>query len=325
VDALAADHLLKRYLSRSTARALLGAPDSIKVLIPLTGLQSLVRLIEVDGRPRAVARIFPPEEAASVERRKRAAELLADNGLAAPEVLDAYPDGKTGAVLLLEAFIEGPHPDPATITSPEIRALADTFARLHAVTSDRIGPFDEPKRGSLADEAKHRTTNRSKSVKRWAPPGIDRSTQKPIVQWLSRAAQSLDRIERCSLTHDKPNVGNLIWDEKQSLFRLIDLETLRYGASAKDLTQILHEPLGDREETAQEFLGHYFEIMGNAARDEFNAVEPFHHGYYHLAQCAINCRRGNRYAGDAEQASRHEQKALDHWWQLVRIVESNTD
>jgi hypothetical protein len=323
LDALETDFLLKRYIERR-ARPLGHLPEGkIKIVIPTAGVRSVVRMIEVDDVPRAVVRVVSRREGAIVDHRLLCDALVENRRLDAPRLLDVYESRRSGMTLVVEEYVQGVHPDPETLTDGQIEALAQTFVRLHAVRSHEHGRVGDTSRGRYSREAFRRVSNRFRSVKRWAHPSIGRPAKGLVWQWFRDWTRRLDGVGEFSLIHDKPNVGNVLWDSERGRFVLIDLATLSFGCAAKDLVQVEHEILGDSPARVEMFRSFYFADWDAGARARYDEILPYHHAHYHLCECAINCRRESKHANSAERLALDTRLVLDNWQSLMEIVESN--
>ncbi|HUT25003.1 MAG TPA: aminoglycoside phosphotransferase family protein [Sumerlaeia bacterium] len=341
-DALILDQFLKRYVERRLPRLQGPTKGEVKMVVPLTGVMSLVRLIEVGGVPRAVIRVYPDSQADLVDRRLRADALVETHGLNAPRLIDVHESRRTGLVAIVEEYLQGTHPEPKDLDTPRVEALADAVAGLHAVRAGHFGPLGAESRGDFSAEARRMVRNRWRSVRRWAatqsraaPAPIDGASRRLAKKWFRAFARRFADLKEFSLIHDKPNRGNLIFQTDPLRCVFVDLSTLRYGHPAKDLVQICHEILGGSARWIETFLTRYFAQAAHCDRADYEALAPFYHAYYHLGQCAINCRREAKRSGSLEHfergcgsgerdlGSRLVAKSVDHWQKLLRVLEKH--
>ena len=316
LDAHTTDLFVKRYVERRLARSGLEGGGEVKVTLPLTGVRSVVRVIEIDGRPRAVVRVHAASGVDAVDTRVLADMLVERHGLDAPRLLDVYEGRKNDLIAVVEEYVSGDHVAPDALRPGQIDALADTFARLHAVASPRCGALAAPSRSGYDDFAFGRASNRFRSVRRWAPSRITPADKRRVLRWFHACSRRLADVDAFSLIHDKPNRGNVIWNESDGRFVLVDLATLRYDCPAKDLTQIEHELLGGDAGRIERFRAAYFGDKPSPS----GPLEAFHHAYYHLSQCAINCRRGSKHPSPDEDNA-FATKSIEHWRHLTTIVD----
>jgi aminoglycoside phosphotransferase (APT) family kinase protein len=334
-DALILDQFLKRYVERRLPRLQGLAKGEVKLVTPLTGVRSLVRLIEVAGLPCAVIRVLPDSQADLIDRRLRADALVENHGLNAPRLIDVHESRRTGLVALVEEYVHGTHPNPEDLDTPRVEALADAVAGLHAVRAQHFGPLGTASRGDFCAEARRMVRNRHRSVRRWAatrgraaPAPIDASSRQLAMKWFRAFARRFAHLKEFSLIHDKPNRGNLIFQPDPVRCVFVDLSTLRYGHPAKDLVQICHEILGGSARWIEAFLSRYYAQAPDCNRADYEALAPFYHAYYHLSQCAINCRREAKRSGslnhsERDRGSHHIAKSAAHWQELLRVLEEH--
>jgi aminoglycoside phosphotransferase (APT) family kinase protein len=324
LDALSADKLLKRYLGRPETKEILQAQSAeICVLIPSAGRNSITRLIEVDGAPRGVLRIFPRSEAPIVRRRQLLEELIAGNDLPMPALLDVYDKEKDKTIVVLEEFVDGTHPNPGSVDSDQAAALADALAAIHRVSSPGHGFPGAVKTRGFHRDALRAVRHRFTSIDRFDSPRFDRSERKRVKRWFGDFSQRLKEIREFSLIHYKPQARNLIWRPAQKRFILIDLTTMRFGCPLKDLAQVRHQIFGADPGPFDILLKRYREKAGNAFLQTFDAVETFFHAYFHLGQCAINCHSHLR--GEQGENPSHPDPLKDGllaWNDLLEIVET---
>ncbi|MBN1868555.1 phosphotransferase [Candidatus Sumerlaeota bacterium] len=324
LDALKTDFFLKRYIERR-ARTYARLPEGeIQLVIPLAGVRSIVRLIQVDGVSRAVVRVYSRREGAAVDHRLRSDALVENHRLDAPRLLDIYESRRQGMTAVVEEFVRGVHPDPIALDDRQIEALARTFVRLLEVRSPEYGRVGDTRRGDYSREAFRRFKNRFRSVRRWAPPMIGRPAKRLVRRWFRDWSRRFAGTTEYSLVHDKPNLGNVLWDAEAGRFVLIDLTTLSFGCPAKDLVQVEHEVLGGDATRIERFQSRYFSGWDTGAKARYDELLPYHHAYYRLCECAINCRRESKHSGSLDHfGADFVRKAADHWQSLMEIVESN--
>lgn len=322
-DARAIDQFLKRVALRLAER--LGASRcNLRLVVPLDGAMSIVRVVEAGGVARAAVRVYESgwRRGRELEQRLHADVAVWRHGLDAPRILDVVEARRLGIVAVAEEFVSGEHPFPEKMTPDKTRALARTLARLHRVRRQGFGRLGAERTGDFSSAALGQVANRFRSVARWAPPAVRPEAQRRVRGWFERQAPRTAQPDGYSLIHDKPNRGNLLYDAAADRFRFIDLATLRYGASAKDLVQAIHEVIGFEQPLTDAFLEAYYgELAVPGARERDDARRPFWHAYYHLSQCAINCRRLRKSGrGDGENQAL---KAVNHWNRLLRVLDES--
>lgn len=325
LDPVHTDLFLKRYVERRLAKSKILPRGEVKIVIPMTGVRSLVRLVEVDNVPRVVVHLYSRSQIGIVDHRMLADNLIERYEIDAPKLLDLYESDKAGITALVEEFIPGKHPSPETLVGVRIEALAKSLHHLHEITSDRFGSLGgRTRRGTFARAAYGQATNRFRGVRRWGPRSIKWGARRRAKKWFRSSAQRFADLESFSLIHDKPNCGNLIWRPDCGRFSFVDLTTLGYGYRAKDLVQVNHELLGNDEAKIAEFESHYFKNGSDSLVEQYRVLAPFFHAYYHLSQCAINCRREKKRGGSLSHfGANFVEKSIHHWDQLEKIMESN--
>ncbi len=325
MDALATDKFLKRYLARSRTQRLLAAEGKhIDLFVPLIGGKQLVRIATLDGREKAVLRVFPQSKKKDIKHRQLAAELIEAHGLPAPAMLDVHCENTERLCLFVEEFIHGSHPSPADLTPAQISALADVLARFHRVTDSRFGPPGAPRARGYSRRAMRRVDNRFLALRRRIGGRVPRLEKRHVKKWFKRMAPRLDAVKAFSLIHYKPHTGNLIWRPDPPGFVLIDFTTLQFGCAAKDCVEVCHQVFDEQPDPVASFLKQYFKKAGAGAESAYTMVEPFYHAYHHLGQAAIYCHSRRKF-GDNGNPFREKPvpTAWDHWERLMEIVEKN--
>ncbi len=294
-EMLQAEQFLKRYVERQLIDSRFLPEDTtakrLRLVIPLSGVMSVVRIIEIDGVPNKVVRLIDASKRDTVSHLQEVNKLVEKHRLRAPLVLDVHESQKHGLIALLEEYYEGENPDPKQADRTHIESLARLFSRLHAVQSDRYGAPLSLKRGSFDKDAMGQVKNRMRGVSRRAGSAISGAEQRDAMKWFRAMSKTLTSVNIFSLIHDKPNRGNLLWQPEQKDYAMIDLATMQYGHRAKDLVQVFHEVLDGDVQLIENFLSCYFIDQRHGMMDDFLQVQPFYEGYYQLSACAINCRR----------------------------------
>jgi aminoglycoside phosphotransferase (APT) family kinase protein len=305
MDALLCDRVVKWYIARQGRPACSLPPDGeIKVVIPPHGLKTLTRIIEIDGVPWGVLRVFGKVSNTERLHRQRLNELQKQHQLPVPEVIDNWLPYNKNIHLSLEKYIDGTPLWETEMTGEVIDALADAFAQLHSVTADQCGFLAKP-RGKIYQRATcKRIKNRYRSIRRRIKDNDVLKIAQHARKWLLEKSECLSNPVAFSLIHDKPNPGNMLWERADNRMVLIDLGTLQFGHAAADLAQLRAQTLQDDPDKTRRFHERYFANDVPLTPEIFQDEEPLFLAYFYLSQISINGRRLTK----LDESKKHERQ-----------------
>jgi thiamine kinase-like enzyme len=295
--------------------------DHCKLSVPLAGVKTFVRLLELQDGRGFIIRAFPRSKRALAHKLYLADDLLEKHNLAAPRLIDYATDFAHGKIIFLaEQYIAGRIIGEIALTDVLVRRLAELLCSLHSIKLSRWGDIARPKPKGYGAAQLRKIAHRFHGVRRnsLAPP--DRKIVRRIRAWFSAWADELNALELFDLIHDKLNPGNLIVSADGKIF-LVDFATVQYGFKAKDLAQLYAEVLRDDPQTQQSFESYYLPHQREPDREMFHRLYPFFHAYYHLGECATNAKRDYKSKmRKVELQSSFHKKFLHHWHELQEIV-----
>ncbi len=305
MDALLCDRVVKWYIARQGRPACSLPPrGDVKIVIPPHGLKTLTRIIEIDGAPWGVLRVYGKVRKAERQHRRRLSELQKEHRLPVPEMIDAWMPYDKNIHLSLEKYVDGIPLWEVEMTDERIDALADAFAQLHSVTSDKAGFLANPRDNDCRRSMRKRIKNRCRSIRRRVQNKEARDIAQKAGKWLLDKSECLGAPTVFSLVHDKPNPGNMLWDSANRRMVLIDLGTLQFGHAAFDLAQLRAQTLKDDPEKYERFHERYFSNDVPLTRDVLQNEEPLFLTYFFLSQISINGRRLTKLDG----SKKHERR-----------------
>lgn len=320
--------IVKKYIKDIISTKYNLDPNLCKIVKPIAGVKSIVRLIEIPDSEGIVVKAYFGSKRKEGQVYKEAIKLLEEIDVNAPRLINyAEKYSSYGMDLLTEEFIPGSNFLKNEITEDLIEPLAEEMAKMHKKKSSRWGIIADTKSaGSFYSNWYKRMKNRLNGVKEayWQNVSSTPDTEylSVIKRFFKRWKSVFEYETSFDLIHDKINPGNIMVGEDGKIY-ILDLQTLQFGNKAKDLIPLYHEILKSNKNYIEKFNKRYYEIMGERERESYNRMRDFFHAYYHLAECAINAKRSikryeNSSMGDKEIAN---QKALDHWDKLMKIIE----
>jgi thiamine kinase-like enzyme len=296
-------------------------PERCKVSVPLAGVKSFVRLLELQEGRGLVVRAFPRSHEAQARKIYLADDLLEKHDVPAPRLVDYSDDrahGKT--IFLAEQYISGKIIAELELTEALVQRLADLLSTLHGIRLSKWGDIARPKTKGYGAAQLRKVAHRLHNLRRRSLAPLDSKIMRAIRKWFAAWASELDLLEVFDLIHDKLNPGNLVVSDDGNVY-LLDFATLQYGFKAKDLAQLYAEVLRDDQQARERFDSHYLMQLREPERDMLRRLYPFYHAYYHLSECAINAKRNyeSKMRNMDLQSSFHK-KFLHHWRELQEII-----
>lgn len=314
------------YLTRTLCPRLRIAPDFEVVELPIHGLRSEVLLVRTRSTPAFVLRfIRKPAEGEQLLAQLRFAQT---KGLPTPrlvnEDLSRTHVKEHGFGVIVEELIEGEHRLPAEATAENRRALGAAMARFHSVENAKWGAPDKL-RGSdfFTSSIQSKFENRLSSIAKHDPE-FEKSARAKIVGFVKSMRKAWDGGPPFGLTHDKINTGNVTFTPDNEA-RFLDLATMRFGATGKDLAAALYYfAPGEAEEA--ELKQAYFDALPERHADHFARFEPLYRAWHHLSRWASKSRayakRSKKEDGDSPTASRSSMnRERDAMWEWIECGE----
>lgn len=319
------DIALKRYVERILVPKLDLRAVGYRIVIPHTGVKSCVRRLEFANDLRIVVRCYTQTEKKNLRPRLLADEIFEKHQLPAPRIIDYREQNERPRfIFIAEEEAPGRHlikgPFPRELIAP----LAQCLAAFHAVRAPLHGPLGKPIGGPFFDAFSRRVKNRLSTLRRYSSKSFEKPLLKPARRWFSRWRDNFAPISIFDLVHGSLNPGNLVWDDAQKRFFLIDFATINFGCKAKDVVQAEHELFSGDDAPAiqKEFRETYIGLLPRVERQQFESVEPFFHAYFHLGQCAISLRRESKKRRLQRNLSGGEYtKFIAHWRILLSFFE----
>jgi len=316
------DHRIRSYLVKRLLPLVKTDLASCEVKVPLSGVNSIVRLVHIRDGEGYVVRVFPRSERRRARALARAYELLRANGVSVPEIVDWVENySRSGLTIYAERLIEGLPLSRRPFDPARADRLAELLIPLHRAKSPQWGAPGEPRRGDFSAYLFKRAINRLRRVRKGLTRATDPKVFRKIRDWFANERYRLGRIARFDLTHDKINPGNILWSDAEKRFYLLDLATVRYGIKTKDLVVLYHEILRNDADAVAEFERVYFNAFSEEERREHESLRRWFHAYYHLAEAASQIKRARTATEQLVLAeARHYEKFFHHWQELLRIV-----
>jgi len=313
---------IRSYLVRRLLPLVKAELASCEATVPLAGMNSLVRIVRTDDGKGFVVRVYPRSTRKKVRLLVDAYELLRSKGVSVPEIVDWIEDfSKSHLAIYSERLIEGQTLAQCRFAPASSAQLAELLIPLHRAKSPRWGEPKRLKEGDFSAYSMKRVMNRLRRVRKGLTRATDPAVFRKISDWFANQRHRFAEVRQFDLTHDKINPGNLLWADQQKRYYLLDLVTLRYGARTKDLVALYHEILRHDREAIDQFERVYFAAFPDEERRQNEALWPWYHAYYHLAEAASQIKRMHAATSRLALAgSSHYDKFLRHWERLLRII-----
>lgn len=283
------------YLKSILAPTLGISPIFSEIRPPSYGAKSELLLVwPREDAPFVLRFLDDPGEAATLFAASRLAEA---QNLPTPRL--RYADlsrrhlREHGFSVLVEEMIEGEHLESGAVSPEHLEQLGRSLACVHRVSSDRWGTPGRRRWGNffnaaIAKKFKYRLT----SLKRFDPE-LTRSRERTILKFVDSFRSQWDQGPPYALTHDKINIGNVIFTKRSDVY-FLDLISMRYGAPGKDLATTLYYFCEDQTEEAR-LLKFYFAVLP-AFEDHFRKFEPLYRAWVHLSRWTFEAKYLQRYA-----------------------------
>jgi thiamine kinase-like enzyme len=315
------DIRFKNYVVKRLAKLEKFDLQDCKLSVPLSGVKSFVRLLELPNGQGLIIRAFPRANRKQAYKLYLADDLLEKHDVPAPRLVDySYKFANGKFTFIAEQYIEGKIIGESEINEALIQNLAKLLRTLHGIKSNKWGDIANTKPRRYSNAQLKKVKNRLSGIRRHSLSPIDSKILKKVKNWFAEWKTEIESIEIFDLIHDKLNPGNFMVTNDNKVF-LLDFATLQYGYKAKDLAQLYAEVLVDSQEYRKIFEAYYFEGMSATEKQTFQRLYPFYHAYYHLSECAINLKRDREYKTRKMdlRASFHK-KFIKNWNELQNIV-----
>jgi len=298
MDIFKLEFAFKSYLTKILFPKLkIDLNSDIRILIPPTGVKTIVRLVEIPQYKIKIAvRISPQKSSKDIDKLLKTYEILEKNQVLIPRRIDLFKDySKSGVIFWAEEWIDGKVWDKGNYTDDMLLKLSEKVSMFHQITSDKWGDVSCLKERGFSSFQLRKVNHRLSSLKRIGK-GFDRKELKIVWNWFKKWDGILKEAGQYELIHDKMHSGNVVVDEKDKSIIFLDLATTHFSFKEQDLAMIFHELFDSREEHIDSFLGSYFSLLGiKRAKEDFEKRYPFFHAYYHLSRCSANLRRDKKF------------------------------
>lgn len=317
--ALAAEQLLRRYLQYRLHECLPGAPelDDIRVVVPVRGVRSLVRIVEWGGEPQAVLRFA---ELKRVEEHHEVVDrLLREAEVCAPRLLDVYRLRRRGLAVLTEEFLSGRPPLPGQLRPGDPPALAALLRRLHSLRAAGLGRPEALTPANLKKRQARRLRHCLHALRRYGPPEIKGAQRREVRRRLGRVLAELPELSAYRLCHGAPNPGNLLRLHGGG-FAMLDVDTMAFGHPAADLAQLYEQLFQSDPIAIARFEAAYFNEP-DADNAALRRALPAFRALQELAVAAVNSRRMRLKQRENRKFTGARAKALRAWEQAFERLD----
>ncbi len=295
-----------------------------EAVVPLGGMNSVIRIVRTKTGPGFVVRVFPRAERARLRSLIAIGKMLQSRGVAVPPTVDWVEDySESHLVIHSERLIEGQTLVGRCTEAATAPLLAELLLPLHQTKSPQWGPPDNLKSADFSLYSFRRVKYRLRGVRKALSRAADKAVFEKILDWFTAERHRFDTVREFDLTHDKINPGNLLWAPGERKYYLLDLATVRYGVRTKDLVALYHEVLRDDPEAIAQFEKAYWAGSTDGERQQNERLWRWYHAYYHLAEAASQIKRArNSTARYVLADSDYHEKFRRHWDQLLAIINS---
>ncbi|MCX8036314.1 MAG: aminoglycoside phosphotransferase family protein [Candidatus Sumerlaeia bacterium] len=317
IEQIIRSYIVKRLLP--LAKSDLAAAE---VVVPLGGMNSVIRIVRTKTGQGFVVRVFPRAERARLRSLIEVGKMLQSRGVAVPPTVDWVEDySESHLVIHAERLIEGQTLVGHRAEASTAHLLASLFHSLHRTKSPQWGPPDNLESADFSIYSFRRAKNRLRGVRKVLTRTADKAVFEKILDWFTAERHRFDGVREFDLTHDKINPGNLLWAPAERKYYLLDLATVRFGVRTKDLVALYHEVLQEDPKAIAQFETAYWAGSTDGERQQNERLWRWYHAYYHLAEAASQIKRAhNATARYVLADSDYYEKFRRHWDQLLAVI-----
>lgn len=297
-DAFAVNSAIK-WFARERVRDFLGATRDVPVSLemPVAGENSLIWFARA-GDQRCVLRAFPPDRHDEAAHHIRASELLQQNGVNAPRILQVHEASRQHPItLLVEEFITGKARDWGEFSQEDIAAVARELARLHSIQNSRWGKFGQKAGGDYFTDEMNGIRNKLLTAVRAGICPKDEAAK--VEQWFGTWQTNFRGCDTFSLIHNDVHRNNGLF-APDGKYYLVDFSRFHWGFAAKDIARNYMKVCNGTLENIAAFDAAYFEAT--SAEPAARALEflPFFNALNRLSVAAIRSKRAERIEDESE-------------------------
>ncbi|MBX7244883.1 MAG: aminoglycoside phosphotransferase family protein [Candidatus Sumerlaeaceae bacterium] len=206
-----------------------------RIEIPALGVSSRLWFVSF-GDQKAVIRFYPLSELHDAERHRRILELLQENGVDAPALVDfQYDPEQCGAVILVEEFVEGEMTRPWNVSPDYLGKLAVQLGRLHGIYSDRWGSPGEPRSNDFflsSLRGIERKLRRARKGGRLS--GVEAREHSA---WFRGFEEQFGKFPPYSLIHGDLHFANILYGAEGAC-HLVDYSRVEFATPAQDIAAV---------------------------------------------------------------------------------------
>ncbi len=323
-QALHLEIAVKRYVRRNIPVELGHNPqdESLKVAIemPLYGMRSLVRKVTVNDKS-VILRVYPAHRHFEAHRYNAAAGMLSSHNIRVPKVLSLKKNGRTGALFMLEEFVEGKFVRGGSMTERELEAVTDEMARMHSVHNNKWGPADmirlEDHYATIVRRAKRQLARVAQISKLEGVKNVSEG-QKQVNDWLLGWKDTFAALRHYTLVHNNLHRENGLF-MADGRYCLLDNSTVEWGVPARDISLVHDTMCEGNPEIIARFNNSYYRKLPDTDRGTLRKLSPFYDVLLKLNYLARSVRRlnikiDNESAGDRQ---------AERWESILAIVDSS--